>query len=118
MSKSSDWNAQAKLVANQIVSEYYPTPHDDGHDHGACPLGYFKIPGVNASAIATVVFGNDGYGWEDRAKREVAATRRFVAERGWTELGFGTSDADDTYEDDHTWVMLVDGDHVADLKDA
>jgi hypothetical protein len=89
-----DWLAEARKAANHIAEHMF-TAH-----RGAMP---WRLLGV------TVVFGNDGYGQDERARREVQIVRRVLAETGVAELGFATCD-----EDDYTWAMLIKAeDHAA-----
>ncbi len=61
-------------------------------------------------AGVTVVFGNDGLARNPRAKDEVAAVRRFIADRGIKELGFATCPGG------YSWAFLLQSEDVDSLN--
>jgi hypothetical protein len=73
-----------------------------------------KLPGVERAALlvrctrdgnlVAAVFGNDGYGSNPNARREVELVRQQIREAGVQELAFGLS------LDGHTWALLVKAD--------
>src|SRR5262245_11060657 len=83
-----DWDAEAKAAANYVLDEMFET-HRGVIDWGDEPV--------------TVAFGNDGYGTDERPRREVAALRMALKIAGLTELGFGLSDDEEQY----TWAMVI-----------
>jgi hypothetical protein len=50
-----------------------------------------------------VAFGNDGWGVDVRAKREVETVRCLLAESGGKELGFATAG-----EEDYSWALVCE----------
>ena len=91
-----DWDSEAKRAANRVGDEMF-----EAH-RGAMPWGQVGV---------SVVFGNDGYGADQRARREVAGVRRGLAEHGVAELGFGTRD-----DDGYAWAMIVQSGDIAFLE--
>ncbi len=85
--KAPDWNAEAVVMAQYAGKEMF-----EAH-RGAMP---WKELGVS------VVFGNDGYSQDVRAKQEVEFVRSYCERAGIAVLGFGV-DPDDGY----SWAMLV-----------
>jgi hypothetical protein len=58
---------------------------------------------INNLTVA-VVFGNDNYGADGKARWEVDLVRQWLKNTGIEELGFGLS------ADSHTWALLVRAD--------
>jgi hypothetical protein len=83
-----DWNAEAKAAANYVLDAMFSTRR-----------GTIEW----CDGDVTVVFGNDGYGTDERSRREVAVLRMALEIAGLTELGFGLSDDEEQY----TWAMIV-----------
>jgi hypothetical protein len=93
-----DWNAEAIRAAN----------HFNGGEHFQAPRGSktWHTLGV------CVVFGNDDYTQDVRAKQEVEFIRATLAMAGIAELGFGVND-----DDGYTWAMLTRAHCPDDLND-
>ena len=87
--KPIDWNAEAARAADHVTCTELFKAH-----RGAIPWGNLGV---------VVVFGNDSYTKDERARREVEFVREFLRTEGLTELGFGV-DSDEGY----SWAMIVD----------
>lgn len=96
-SSKPHWDSEAEHAAEQIHAELR-----EAH-RGAM---VWQDPGV------VVIFGNDGYGSDDRAREEVEYVRHVLSECGVTELGFGTSRVED-----YTWALLVEASDVDALNE-
>ena len=81
-----DWNADARANANRAQ-----------RDASHIPRGVIPVPEVNVC----VVFGNDDYAHDDRARLEVTIFRQHLHDADIVELGFGQSD------DGRSWAMIV-----------
>jgi hypothetical protein len=68
-----------------------------------CHRGAFSIDGT------TVVFGNDGYGTDERSRLVLDLLRQDLDDLQLRELGFAAS------ADGYTWAVLVEGDHAPEL---
>ena len=66
MTAKNDWNAEAATMAQYVFDNMF-----EAH-RGAMPWNQEGI---------SVVFGNDGYGKDDRAKNEVAMVRKYLEEK-------------------------------------
>ena len=83
----NDWNAEAVSMANYVYEHMF-----EAH-RGAMP---WKQDGI------TVVFGNDGYSSDKRARNAVKMLRKFLDSRETPVLGFGVDS-----EAGHSWAMSV-----------
>lgn len=81
-----DWNQYAAAKADLIRREHPQAERTAFH---------------TGSDGASILFAHDDYRADPRAREGVAHLRRFLADTGIPELGFGTSD------DGRTWVMVV-----------
>ena len=81
-----DWDADARDNANRAQ-----------RDASHIPRGVIPVPKVGVS----VVFGNDDYAHDHRARLEVTIFRQHLHDAGTAELGFGQSD------DGRSWAMIV-----------
>lgn len=82
---STFWELEAKRLV-----QYVSTQMMDAH-RGAMPWHHPRV---------VVVFGNDGYDIDDRAKQEVEALRRIAERDGLREFAFAT--------DGYSWVLIVE----------
>jgi len=87
MTAKNDWNAEAATMAQYVFDNMFKA------HRGAMP---WKQEGIS------VVFGNDGYDKDDRAKNEVAMVRKYLEEKGISILGFGVGSSNG-----YSWAMLV-----------
>lgn len=92
----NDWNAEAATMAGYVADNMF-----EAH-RGAMP---WKQEGI------TVIFGNDGYGRDNRAKQEVALVREYLAKVGIRVLGFGVNP-----KNNYSWAMLVQSRACDDLN--
>ena len=92
-----DWNAYAAAKAN-LLRRQFPTEERTAFHAGADG--------------ASFLFGHDDYLNDVRAREEVTLLRKYLADAGIPELGFGLSD------DGRTWVMAVWSDDEAALNQA
>lgn len=85
-----DWNQYAARLAPLIRKQIF-----EAH------RGVFVLPDHRYYAV----FGNDGYGSDERSKREVELFRSKVleGERDREEVGFGT----DAENKNYTWVLII-----------
>ena len=96
MNMRTVWSAEAAAMARYVADNMF-----EAH-RGAMPWRQEKI---------TVIFGNDGYGQDKRAKQEVALVREYLEEVGIRVLGFGTNP-----ENNYSWAMLVQSQACDDLN--
>lgn len=59
-----------------------------------------------------VIFGNDGYRQDERARLEVDLLRQHLSEAGIAELGFGLDERGEREDQGYTWAMVVESDDL------
>jgi hypothetical protein len=65
--------------------------------------GALLIRCIADDSTIAAVFGNDNYGFDSKARREVAIVRQQLRDAHLEEIAFGLS------HDGHTWTLLVRG---------